>query len=169
MIDVLPSVLVLTMLAVMAAKTAGPMSVHPDGKVLLEVPLRLAFRMLNQRVNLLAILAVLILGSGLVGERWISHGLFVFALVAVLAMVAFPQRYLLTSAGILVNRSTFRTWSDFTGWTLSGNVIYLKAARRFGSVRLYLSGNERDRVVDVVRRRLPVTTAVQRAGRGRRA
>jgi len=154
--DVLPTVLVLAMLAVMAAKTAGPFGVQPDGKILLEVPVRLMFRLLNHRVNLIAILAVLILGSGLIGDRWISHGLFVFTLVAVTAMVVIPQRYLLTSDGILLNRSTFRTWSEFTGWNTRGNVIYLKTARRFGLVRLYLAGAERDRVIGVLRKRLPV-------------
>ncbi len=44
------------------------------------------FRLLNQRANIFALLAVLMLGSGFVGDRWIPHGLFLFAIIAMAAL-----------------------------------------------------------------------------------
>src|SRR5712691_10962052 len=113
MTDILAFLLVLAMLAVMAAKTASPVAAKIDGDPVLEVPLPLFFRLLNQRANVIAILAVLTLGSGFIGERWIPHWLFLFAVIAMLGMLCLPSRYLLTSQGLSPNRATFRPWGDF--------------------------------------------------------
>src|SRR5207247_6756038 len=98
----------------------------------------------GQRVNIMSILAVLVLGSGLVGERWISPGLFLVTLGVMAGLVSFPARYVFTSAGISPNRASFRPWTDFVEWRASGNVVFLQAAGRFGSLRLYVPSGDRE-------------------------
>ncbi|HEY3115968.1 MAG TPA: hypothetical protein VGK54_04430, partial [Chloroflexota bacterium] len=112
------------------------------------------FRLLGQRINVMSILAVLVLGSGLVGERWISPGLFLITLVVMAGIVSFPGRYQLTSSGVSPNRASFRPWTDFVGWEASGNVVFLRAAGRFGSLRLYVPSGERESVEKVLKRQL---------------
>src|SRR5712691_9171897 len=130
--DLLGPILVLFMLAIMAARAVPVMAAPLNVKIELEVPVPLVFRLLDQRVNIIAILAVLILGSGLIGERWISHELFLFALVATIGILLFPKRYRFTSDGVSTSRAAFRTWSEFHGWQHSGNVIRLElVAQRY--------------------------------------
>ena len=113
------------------------------------------FRLLNQRANIFALLAVLMIGSGFVGDRWIPHGLFLFAIIAMAAFVCIPARYRFTSEGVSPNRATFRRWTDFTGWIASGNVVYLQGPGRLGSLKLYSAGKDREEVLKVVRQHLP--------------
>ncbi|MDE3074696.1 MAG: hypothetical protein KGJ86_04640 [Chloroflexota bacterium] len=154
MTDLLGSLLILAMLAIMAARTAPPLPAKVSGTPMLDVPLRPIFKLLAQRTNIIAILAVLILGSGFVGQRWIPHGLFLFAIVAMAGLLCFPARYRFTSEGVSPNRATFRPWAEFTGWVASGNVIYLKGASRPGSLKLYVAGKDRDAALKVVKRHL---------------
>jgi hypothetical protein len=142
------------MIAMMAARTASPMSARLEGEVQLEVALPLVFRVLDQRANILAILAVLVLGSGLVGDRWISHGLFLFAVVAMIGILLFPRRYRFTSGGVSPSRSAFRAWNEFRGWQASGNVIRLEGDGRFGSLKLYVAGKDREGVQKLIVRHL---------------
>jgi hypothetical protein len=155
MTDMLGTVLVLSILALMAARAVPPLATQPRGKLELEVTLPLTLRLLDQRVNVLAMLAVLILGSGIFGERWISHELFLFALIATIGVVLFPKRYRFTTEGVCPNRATFRSWSEFTGWRHSGNVIRLESADRFGSLSLYVTATDCDAVKQVLGRHLP--------------
>src|SRR5258708_32341462 len=99
------------MIAVMAARAAPPIAVKTSGSPVLDLPVSLLFRLLAQKFNVIAILVVLILGSGAVGERWISHGMFLFAIVAVAGLLFVPARYRFTTDGVSPNRATFRTWS----------------------------------------------------------
>ena len=154
MTNVLASVLVLSMLAIMAARAAAPLSAKVTGEVLLDLPVGPMFRMLDQRNNILAILAVLTLGSGLVGERWISHGLFLFAIIAMIGILLVPARYLLTTTGISPNRSTFRAWSDFEGWQARGNVVRIQGTGRFGSLKLYVGQEDSAKLCKVLERYL---------------
>lgn len=146
------TILILVMLAIMAARAVPLIRTRVMGEVLLEMPVPIFFRLLSQRTNVLCILAVLVLGSGLVGERWISPGLFLLTLVAMGGIVSFPARYQFTSSGVSPNRATFRPWSDFVGWQASGNVVFLQAAGRFGSLKLYVPSQEREDVLQVVKR-----------------
>ena len=154
MTSLLGSLLILSMLAMMAAKAAPPLATNVPGNTMLEVPLRPMFKLLSQRNNVIAILVVLVLGSGFVGERWIPHGLFLFAVIAVAALMCFPSRYRFTNEGVSPNRATFRPWVEFSGWAASGNVIYLKGANRPSSLKLYVAGKDRDEGVKVVKRHL---------------
>ena len=154
MSEIPATILVLAMLALMAARAAPLIRTTTPGESLLEVGVPLLFRLLVQRVNVLCILAVLLLGSGVVGERWVSHGLFVFTIVAMIGILCLPARYRFTSNGLSVNRASFRPWTDFEGWDASGNVIRLHAAGRFASLRLYVTNRDRDGVLKVLKRYL---------------
>src|SRR5581483_11701394 len=114
------------MLAIMAAKTLPVVRAQVPGVEEMQIPVPLLFRLLGQRSNILCILAVLLLGSGLVGEPWISHGQFGFALIVIAALVAVPSRYRFTSVGISPTPAAFRPWSDFERFDASGNVVVLK-------------------------------------------
>src|SRR5260370_8610962 len=112
-IDVLGTILVLSMLVFMAARTVPVTAAPITGKVELELPVPLVFRLLDQRVNIIAILAVLILGSGLGGERWIPHELFLFPLVATVGILLFPKRFPFTTDGVSPHRALFAPLSAF--------------------------------------------------------
>jgi hypothetical protein len=154
MTNLLGSVLLLSMLAMMAARTAPPLAAKIQGTPTLEVPLRPIFKLLSQRMNIIAVLAVLVLGSGFVGDRWIPHGVFLFAVVGMLGLLCLPARYRFTNEGVSPNRATFRPWADFVGWAASGNVVYLKGPSRPSSLKLYVAGKDRDEVLRVVKRHL---------------
>jgi hypothetical protein len=156
MTELLGTFLLLSMLALMAARAAPPIAAPVNGTSLLDVPVRPIFRLLAQKFNVIAILAVLILGSGMVGERWISHGMFLFTLVAVAGLLVVPVRYRFTTGGVSPNRATFRAWREFDGWVYSGNVIHLNGRDRFGSLKLYVASQDQKDVLDVLRRYLPV-------------
>ena len=150
--DLLGAVLVLSMIVFMAARTVPVITAKVQGEVKLEVPLPLMFRVLDQRMNIMAVLTVLILGSGLVGERWISHELFLLAVVAMIGIVLIPRRYRFTTGGVSPNRATFRAWSEFQGWQASGNVVRLEGAAQFSSFKLYVSATNRDEVLKLIGR-----------------
>src|SRR5207253_10460744 len=107
--------------------------------------------------------AVLILGSGLVGERWISHELFLFALIATTGILLIPRRYRLTSAGVSPNRATFRAWNEFKAWHTRGNVVRLDGAERFSSLKLYIAQADRERVLKLVGQYVPRRVAKDHA------
>jgi hypothetical protein len=163
--DLLGTILVLSMLILMAARAVPVMAAPLSGKIELEVPVPLVFRLLDQRVNVIAILAVLILGSGLIGERWISHELFLFALVASVGILLFPKRYRFTTDGVSPNRATFRTWGEFHAWQHSGNVIRLEGNERFSSLSLYVAVTHTDAVKQLLGRHLPRRAAQREAAR----
>jgi hypothetical protein len=100
-----------------------------------------------------------ILGSGVMGERWIPHELFLFALVAVLGIVSIPRRYRFTTEGVSPNRATFRSWNEFQAWQISGNVIKLQGSGRFSSLKLYVGESSRDGVRQLLRRYVPGSPA----------
>ena len=88
----------------------------------------------------------------LAGERWIPQGMFIITLVVAAGLVCAPARYKLTTQGISPHRASFRPWSDFIGWRAQGNVVWLKGAGRFGSLKLYVGSQEKEQVIKVVRR-----------------
>jgi hypothetical protein len=170
--DLLGTILVLSMLVLMASRAVPLLGAPLTGKVELEVPVPLVFRLLDQRVNVIAILSVLILGSGLIGERWISHELFLIALVAMVGILLFPKRYRFTTDGVSPNRALFRTWSEFRGWQHSGNVIRLEGTERFSSLSLYVAATQSEAVKQLLGRHLPRLAArrdTDRATGGRSA
>lgn len=163
--ELLGTVLMLSMLVIMAARSVPVIAAPLAGKIELEVPVPLVFRLLDQRVNVIAILAVLIVGSGLIGERWIPHELFLFVIVAMVGILMFPKRYRFTTDGVSPNRAAFRTWSEFRGWQHSGNVIRLEGKERFSSLSLYVTATHSDAVKQLLGRYLPRLAAQQDASR----
>src|SRR5258708_9970377 len=143
---VLGAILVIALLGIAASRHAGPVSAATPGDRLLEVRVGLLFRALSQRINMMAVLIVLAIGSGAFGDRWISAALFTFAVIALIGIVLLPARYVFTTKGLSPNRATFRPWSDFTGWTESGSIFGLHSENRFSSIRLYVGGNDHDKV-----------------------
>jgi len=152
--ETLPTILVLAMLAITAAKTLPIMRASVPGSPELDVRVPLLFRALGQRVNIVCVLAVLLLGSGLVGDRWIPHGLFAFALLVLAGLIALPNRYRFTAAGVSPSPAVFRPWSDFERWDANGNLIVLLGKGRFGSLKLYVTSHDREAVTRLVRRHL---------------
>ena len=65
--------LVLGMLGMIAVRTVGPIKAVPKGKPLLVVEARFIDRLLLHRFQLIGLMAILALGSGGLGARWISH------------------------------------------------------------------------------------------------
>jgi hypothetical protein len=148
----LAAILVIAMLGITASRNAGPIAAATPGDRLLEVRLGLLFRALSQRVNIMAVLIVLAIGSGAFGDQWISPALFTFAVVALVGIVLVPARYVFTTKGVSTNRATFRPWSDFSGWTESGSIFGLHADGRFSSVRLYVGGRDHEAVKGMLTR-----------------
>jgi hypothetical protein len=161
--DVFGTILLLSMLVVMAARSVPVIAAPLTGKVELEISVPIVFRLLDQRVNVIAILAVLIVGSGLISERWISHQLFLFVIVATAGILLFPKRYRFTTDGVSPNRAAFRTWTEFRGWRHSGNVIRLEGNERFSSLSLYVSAADSASVKQLLGRHLPRVVATQDA------
>ncbi|MEA2639717.1 MAG: hypothetical protein QOF51_1111 [Chloroflexota bacterium] len=152
MTETLGSLLVLLMLGVFAARTMPPIRSAIDGRLLLEAHPGAVHRLLDQRVNIISVMAVLALGSGIVGERWVPHELFIVAIAFMIGLLFVPQRYQFTSAGVSPNRASFQPWSAFSSWSTRGDVIWLQRPGRFGALRLYLSGEEREAALKIVRR-----------------
>jgi hypothetical protein len=163
--DVLGTILMLSMLVIMAARSVPVIAAPLTGKIELDVPVPLVFRLLDQRVNVIAILAVLIVGSGLIGERWISHELFLFVIVATVGILLFPKHYRFTTDGVSPHRAAFRSWSEFRGWRRSGNVIRLEGKGRFSSLSLYVTATNSEAVKRLLGRYLPRLAAQQDASR----
>jgi|GEM_PF-4565223 len=155
MTNILGSLLLFSMLALMAARSVSPIAAKLSGKPVLDMPLRPVFRLLDQRTNVVAILVVLILGSGVLGERWISHGLFLFAVIVMVGILLVPTHYRFTTDGVSPSRATFRSWDEFATWSVSGNVITLKGVARFSSVKLYVGRQDQDAVLKLLKRYLP--------------
>ena len=151
-VSILGLLLILAMLAITALRVYAPFPARIEGQQVLEVRVGLLFRALRQRTNVLAILVVLVLGSGTFGARWISPSLFAFTLLAVAALLVVPLRYRFTTKGVSPDPASFRSWSDFTTWTASGNVVELKGERRLGTLRLYVSESDRAAVRSVLTR-----------------
>lgn len=143
---VLAAILLIAMLGITASRNTGPIAAATPGDRLLEVRLGLLFRVLSQRINLMAILIVLAVGSGAFGDKWISPALFTFTVVALVGIVLMPARYVFTTKGVSPNRATFRPWSDFSGWTESGSIFGLHSDGRFSSIRLYVGASDHDQV-----------------------
>jgi hypothetical protein len=149
---VLPVLLLVAMLAITATRTAAPIGARVPGQTVLEIPVGFMFRALSQRTNVIAILAVLAIGSGAFGDRWISQGLFLFTIVALLALLLLPSRYRFTTDGVSPDRARFIAWSELAGWRTNGNVIELQGKGRPTRARLYVTGPNREAARKVLTR-----------------
>src|SRR5258708_10993551 len=99
------AILIVSMLGIAAARNAGPMAAATPGERVLEVRVGLLFRALSQRVNIMAVLIVLAIGSGAFRETWISPALFAFAVIGLVAVVLLPSPDLFTTKGVSPHRA----------------------------------------------------------------
>ncbi|MGA8015393.1 MAG: hypothetical protein WCB85_05700 [Candidatus Dormiibacterota bacterium] len=140
LVSILPTLLMLSSLAVMASRTLTPIRAKLEGKVEYELSLGLVQRVLSQKINILAICFLVALGGGALGNTpWLGGGLGYIALAVMLALVLVPQRVVFTSAGIMPTRAIFRPWSDFSSCDVSGRRVRLHGPSQLSSLRLIAS------------------------------
>ena len=161
--------LVLGTLAIMASRTLAPVKARPKGRLELEVQLPLLQRALAQKINVISICLVVVLGGGaLTSQRIISPLVGLLALVVMLGLIAKPQKLVITSQGMLVHNAAFRSWKDFDRVIVRPGKLVFHSTSRLASLSLYLPSARRDDVVSVVRRHLAVPSTPPNARRGRK-
>ena len=133
------ALLVVVMLVILAMRTIGPIKARAGGKQQLVVRTRFIDRVLMNRVQLLGLVAILILGSGTFGPRWISHSLFLLAIGAAFILLAVPINLVFTQEGFNPHTGTTRDWSDFSGYRLEGRRVVMTGAAWRQRVTLYMA------------------------------
>lgn len=172
--------LVLGTLAIMASRTLAPLKEQPKGHVEVTVPLPLMQRVLAQKVNVIAVCAVVIIGGGaLTSQRVISPVVALLALFVMGGLLLKRQTLVITTQGILVHNAAFRSWKDFDGVRVGSGRVQLHSATRLASVSIYLPSRDREQVLGAIRRHVRTPGAstsrkdrmpppARRAGAGRR-
>ena|SRR5258708_17714070 len=145
--------LVLGMLGMMAMRTVGPVKALPNGKQLMVVQSRFIDRLLLHRFQLISLMAILALGSGTAGPRWISHSTFLVAVGGAVVLLLVPFRYLLTTDGVNVHTSLVKSWKDFTSFQIEGRRVVLRGDGWTRRASLYLSDKNRKELERVLRSR----------------
>ena len=119
------TLVVVVMLVILATRTIGPIKARAAGKEQLVVRTRFIDRVLMNRVQLLGLVVILILGSGTFGPRWISHSLFLLAIGAAGVLLTVPMNLVFTKEGFNPHTGSTRAWRDFTGYRLEGRRVVL--------------------------------------------
>jgi hypothetical protein len=137
------------MLIVMLMRVAAPLGVRIDGDPIGRVSLGWRERVRLQRTNVYAIGVVLVLaaiggGLPLIVEMLVIAG--------VLAILAIPTRYVLTTDGVAFNRTVFRAWSDFAGVETDANGIKLVPREGVRGFRMVLNPAKSTQVARTVHR-----------------
>jgi hypothetical protein len=145
--------LVLGMLGMIAMRTVGPIKAVPKGKQLLVVQSRFIDRLLLHRFQLISLMAILALGSGSVGARWISHPTFWVAIGACITLLLVPFRYLLTTQGVNTHTSLVKDWKEFTTFQIEGRRVVLRGDGWSHRASLYVSERNRKELERVLRGR----------------
>ena len=145
--------LVLGMLGIIAVRTIGPLKAVPKGKPLLVVETRFIDRLLLHRFQLIGLMAILALGSGGLGARWISHPTFLVAVGACLTLLCVPFRYVLTTEGVNTHASLVKSWKDFATFRIEGRRLVLSGDGWVGRASLYMSDKTRKEMERVLRGR----------------
>jgi hypothetical protein len=110
------------MLIVMLIRVAPPLGVRIEGDPVGRITLGWRERVRLQRTNVYAIGIVLLLVSATSSLPLIAE---VVVIAGVMAILAIPTRYVLTTHGIALNRSVFRRWSEFEGFVVDNGGIRL--------------------------------------------
>jgi hypothetical protein len=145
--------LVLGMLGMIAMRTIGPIKAIPKGKQLLVVQARFIDRLLLHRFQLISLMAILALGSGSVGPRWIAHPTFLVAVGACITLLLVPFRYLLTTEGVNTHTSLVKEWKEFTSFQIEGRRVVLRGDGWSHRASLYMSDKNRKELERVLRGR----------------
>lgn len=134
------TLLVVVMLVILAVRTIGPVKARAAGTEKLVVRTRFIDRVLMNRVQLLGLVVILILGSGTFGPRWISHSLFLVAVGAALVLLSVPLNLVFTTEGFNPHTGSTRAWSDFSSYRMEGRRVVLTGASAWRQrVTLYMA------------------------------
>jgi hypothetical protein len=136
-----------------AIRTIGPIKARPKGKQLLVIEARFIDRLLLHRFQLMGLIAILALGSGGLGARWISHPTFLVAVGACVVLLLVPFRYVLTTEGVNVHASLVKVWADFTSYRVEGRRVVLLGDGWSKRASLYMSEKTRKELERVLRGR----------------
>ena len=129
------------MLVVMLLRVAPPIGVAVEGKPVGRVTLGFAERVRLQRTNVYAIGLVLLLCAA---TGSIPFLLEVGVVVGVVAILAIPTRYVVTTQGIALNRTVFRSWTEFGGFATDAGGIQLIPRPGRGRFRLVVNPARKD-------------------------
>jgi hypothetical protein len=143
--------LFLSLFLIPVIQTVGPVRRKPPVEPLYTVRLGLHDRLLRLRPHLVAVGAVLLHG---IWTGWASPVVQLAVLLAALGLVCLPVQYRLTPVGIDLNGLSFRPWSEFDGYTLSGRRIRLHG---FGTLDLWIAHPHQPHVVAILPPRLHPT------------
>ncbi|MGI8553199.1 MAG: hypothetical protein ACR2PL_20800 [Dehalococcoidia bacterium] len=144
--------LLLLSLGWMVFRVAPARRATVEGKPLLTVPLTYRERLAFQRVNLVCLGLILLLGA--IG-KWFSLPFELLAIMAAYGILLLPVRYQITSQGIALNRVVFRRWNDFA--TVEGTARQIMLAGRPGSSRFIvrLPAARQTEILPLIRRFVP--------------
>lgn len=147
------------MLIVMLIRVAPPLGVRIEGNPVGRITLGFRERVRMQRTNIYAIGGMLLLVSAtssmpLIGELAVIAG--------VLAILAIPSRYVLTTEGIAMNRSVFRRWSEFEAFVVDGAGIKMLPQPGVRGFRLVTTAPKSQEISKTLRRYLTVVHAERR-------
>ena len=143
-----------SMLIVMLIRVVPPMGVRIEGTPIGRVSLGFRERVRLQRTNVYAIGAVLLLvsatgGMPLLGELAVIAG--------VVGILAIPTRYILTDRGISLNRTVFRSWTEFESFATRSDGLELRPAEGSGrAFRIVLSPAKSEALSRTVRKYVSV-------------
>jgi hypothetical protein len=140
------------MLLLMLLRVALPFGARIEGKPIGKVTLSFRERVRLQRTNVYAIGSVLLLGA-LTGDM--PPAVEPFVIVGVVAILCIPVRYVFTDAGVALNRTVFRPWSDFTHFQTAPGRITLVPRPGLRLFHVVLAPARCQQVVPTVRRLLP--------------
>ena len=140
-----------SMLIVMLVRVAAPLGVRIDGDRIGRISLGWRERVRLQRTNVYAIGAVLLLASATSDLPLVEV---LAVIVGILAILAIPTRYVLTTRGVALNRTVFRPWTDFTGYETDSNGIRLVPTPGVRSFRLVMSPPKSQEVARTLQRYL---------------
>lgn len=145
--------LVLGTLVIMASRTLAPVKEKPRGAVELELRLPLLQRALSQKVNVVSVCAIVVVGGGaLTSQRIISPMVGLLALVVMVGLILRRQTLVLTSQGVLIHNAAFRQWKEFEAVSIRPGKLVLRSSTRLASVSLYLPSGTREQVAGIAQR-----------------
>jgi hypothetical protein len=142
-----------SMLIVMLVRVAAPLGVRIEGEPIGRISLGWNERVRLQRTNVYAIGAVLLLAS--VTSNLPLIGV-VAVIVGIMAILAIPTRYVLTTRGVAMNRTVFRPWTDFSGFETDAKGIQLVPKPGVRGFRLVMSPPKSKEVARTLQKFIPV-------------
>ena len=164
--DVITTLLFGFMLVFMLMRIHLPIGARAVGKPVKKVGFSLQERFNLQRLNLYGI-AVFLLVAIVSGE--IDTGALIVMLIATQVVLALPVRCVITSQGIGLNNVVFRTWQEFTSFSVEPRRLVLMGQDGTRPLFMPLLAEHQKEVLPILRRFLPETKARKEALGAKRA